>query len=91
MTSVKVITGKDLIKNANYLGLDPLFSKRLDPNGFNVVYLEMLHNDGAEMRLMMLFKIINKEEPFEGRLTLPMYLFQKIVKTYQVEDTNEVH
>lgn len=87
---VKVIRGQDLIQHKRQTDMVDGFAEIIDPNGWNVVVMESLHNDRPEIRLAMLFKLMNQEEPFEGILTLPLSIFSSIYKMVS-DDGQFVH
>lgn len=74
-----VIYGADLIKYERDADFAPGFSSKIDPEGLNIVVITEVHND-AELRLIMLFKLIGREEPFQGSVTLPFNIAKAIMQ-----------
>ena len=90
MNTCSVITGKDLIKHKGRLDLAPGFLDQIDPEGFNLITMEFLHSEiYDDMRLVMMFKLINREEGFDGTLTINRKLLNLIRKQFILEDENE--
>lgn len=71
----KVIRGENLIRNSRYLDFVDGFVDLIDPRGWNIIEFESLHND-SEIRLQMLFKLKEQEDPFEGQLTVPFVIYK---------------
>ncbi len=78
MNEASILYGRDLIHYQQYIDFADGFANLLDPQGINVVTMEVDHADGDEMRLEMLFKLINREEPHEGNLTIPYVIYKQI-------------
>jgi hypothetical protein len=76
MTSV--IHGSDLIIIGDQTDLPPSFIQEVDPEGFNVVYRQILH--GRDIRVNALCKLKGNPEGVEALFTIPITLFNKIVQ-----------
>lgn len=87
MNSVPVISGENFIRYSKYTDLAPDFVKALDPTGFNLISQEFVHNDAFEMRLVVLFKLTNREEPVYGTVTIRTGVFNKIKENYTLNDS----
>lgn len=84
--SAKFIFGIDLIKNNKAIEIPQTLVNMLDPGGVNVVIEEV--GGDADLNLKMLFKVLDKEEPLEGRIKVPYDLFLGIVHKAVLGDTN---
>jgi hypothetical protein len=84
MNLIGVIPGTDLKKYK--FDLAPEFVEQIDPAGYNLINATFLHNDDSEVRAMMMFKLLGREEPFDGTVTIPLRLFNKIRLFMEVED-----
>lgn len=89
MNEVSAILGADLIRHQDNIDFADGFADLLHPQGFNIVVMEVPHNDMfIDMRLIMLFKIVNQEEPLEGNLTIPYVIYKQIMQRINVGDKN---
>lgn len=57
----------------------------LDPDGRALVQMQIIHNDGEELRVLALFKLKGDEEPHEGKLTMPFGLATSLIRDMEVE------
>lgn len=89
MGNAQVIYGGNLIKYASFTDMPEELKNSIDPDGFSVVEMAFPHNDRMEeWRLVVLFKLVNQEEPHIGKLNVSSYAFSKLVQTLKV-DTGE--
>lgn len=82
-----VIYGADLIKYQRQAEFAPGISDKIDPEGLNIVMMTMIHND-MELRLIMLFKLIGREEPFQGSVTLPFNIAKAIMQRMKLGESH---
>lgn len=86
MTNIPVISGENFIRWSKYTDLAPDFVRQIDPTGYNLISQELMHNDALEMRLVMLFKLVNQEEPLYGTVTIRTSILNKIKEYYMNEE-----
>ena len=67
---------------------DPL-AAQLDPKGVNIIDMSMPHNDGAELRIFLLCKLINRTDPVSAVAHMTYRDFTTYVQ--KILDTDEVH
>lgn len=84
MESHTIIFGKDLSKFVNKHNYPNLMGK-IDPNGVNVVYFTMTHND-THIRASLLVKILNDRYPYEAVMDFPFNIWKKITHSINADD-----
>lgn len=91
MNEATAIIGADLIRYQSHLEFVDGFAELIDPQGFNVIVDETTHEEFVGVTLttlLILFKLKNQEEPFEGSLTLPYIIYKQIAYKVKIGDTN---
>lgn len=94
MRLMSVISGKDIIDNADNISIEKRDIDRIDPDGYNVVKMSIgirSRNREKYYRVVMLAKMIGNKHPEEVKLSIPNDLYSKIVKhmDYEVDDGSE--
>lgn len=57
----------------------------LDPDGVALVQVHFIHGDGDELRILAMFKLKDREEPCEGKLTMPFGVATSLMHSQEVE------
>lgn len=86
MNRAQIILGESLKTHSKWTDIDPNFAKRIDPEGINLISIAFPHNDGPDWRLLLLFKVIDSDNPVEGTLTVNDKFWAKYVQTVYYDE-----
>lgn len=84
---VRAIKGKDLIfyTKKGETDFNKKYLNQIDPEGWSIITMEFLHNDGPDWRLVLLFKMKDTMQPVDGTLTITDYARKMMVHTITMD------